>query len=25
VDLGGMWTPQYVVTVIYSGKSRPVQ
>lgn len=25
VDLGGMWTPQYVVTVIYSGKTRPVQ
>lgn len=24
-DLGGMWTPQYVVTVIYSGKTRPVQ
>lgn len=25
VDLGGMWTPQYVVTVVYSGKTRPVQ
>ena len=25
VDLGGMWTPQYVVTVIYSGKTRPIQ
>lgn len=25
VDLGGMWTPQYVMTVIYSGKSRPIQ
>ena len=25
VDLGGMWTPQYVVTVVYSGKTRPIQ